>query len=105
MVRYVMPFKSPEISARDVKVSMNLRVPLSYRNQLIEEANVRSISLNALLVLAVVFFSVRGRYLAPLAAALNLQTVRFLPVELGMLLIFGGMAVGCVGGAVAAWRR
>jgi len=48
-----MPFKSPEISARDVKVSMNLRVPLSYRNQLIEEANVRSMSLNALLVLAV----------------------------------------------------
>ena len=45
-----MPFSSPNISPADVKVTMNLRVPLSYRNQLVKEANKRSMSINALLV-------------------------------------------------------
>jgi len=28
-----------------------------------------------------------------------------LPAELAILLVVGGMAVGCVGGLVAAWGR
>jgi cell division transport system permease protein len=56
----------------------------------------------ALVALAVGFFAIRARYLAPLAAAVNLSSVRFLPAELTILLIFGGMAVGCLGGLVAA---
>lgn len=58
----------------------------------------------ALVVLIAAFFAVRGRYLIPLASAINLSAVRFLPVEVCALLVIGGMAVGCVGGMVAAWR-
>ncbi|HMB80002.1 MAG TPA: hypothetical protein VKI43_08045, partial [Vicinamibacterales bacterium] len=59
----------------------------------------------ALLALGVAFFALRGRYLLPLASALNLSSIRFLPVELCVLLVVGGMAVGCLGGLVAAWNR
>jgi cell division transport system permease protein len=58
----------------------------------------------ALALLAAAFFALRARYLAPLASAINVSSVRFLPVELCVLLVVGGMAVGCVGGLVAAWR-
>src|SRR5262245_58454729 len=59
----------------------------------------------ALATLAVAFFALRGRYLAPLASAINLSSVRFLPWELCILVVLGGMAVGCIGGLVAAWNR
>ena len=62
-------------------------------------------ALLALLVLGVGFLAVRARYLAPLASAINLASIRFLPVELCILLVLGGMLVGCVGGLVAAWNR
>jgi cell division transport system permease protein len=59
----------------------------------------------ALVALAVVFVALRARYLLPLASAVNLPAVGFLPIELSALLVLGGMAVGCVGGVVAAWNR
>ncbi len=59
----------------------------------------------ALLVLAVAFFSLRSYFLVPLAAAINMSSIGFLPAELAVLLVVGGMAVGCVGGLVAAWGR
>jgi cell division transport system permease protein len=59
-------------------------------------------ALLALLVLGVAFFALRGRYLAPLASALSLSSVHFLPVGLCLLVVAGGMVVGCVGGLVAA---
>jgi cell division transport system permease protein len=62
-------------------------------------------ALLALLVLGIGFLAVRARYLAPLASAINLASIRFLPVELCVLLVVGGMLVGCVGGLVAAWNR
>jgi cell division transport system permease protein len=55
----------------------------------------------ALIGLVGAFVALRAQYLAPLVSA---STVRFLPVELCALLVAGGMAVGCIGGAVAAWR-
>jgi cell division transport system permease protein len=55
--------------------------------------------------LAVLFTAARGPYLTPLAAELNLPAVHFLPPELSALLLGGGMAVGCVGGLVAALGR
>jgi cell division transport system permease protein len=61
-------------------------------------------ALVAVVALAVAFFALRAHYLAPLASAINLSTVQFLSVELCVLLVVGGMVVGCVGGAVAAWR-
>jgi cell division transport system permease protein len=62
-------------------------------------------ALVALLALGVAFLAMRARYLVPLASALNLSSIRFLPIELCLVLIVGGMAVGCLGGLVAAWNR
>jgi cell division transport system permease protein len=57
-------------------------------------------ALVALLALAAAFFD-----LVPLASALNVSSIHFLPVQLCLLLVVGGMAVGCLGGLVAAWDR
>jgi cell division transport system permease protein len=62
-------------------------------------------ALAALATLAVVFLAVRSRYLMPVASALNLSSVRFLPLELCVMLLVGGMLVGCLGGIVAASAR
>ncbi|HZR23452.1 MAG TPA: permease-like cell division protein FtsX [Vicinamibacterales bacterium] len=61
-------------------------------------------ALVALAVLMGAFFAIRGTYLMPLATAINLSSVQFLSVEICVLLVIGGMAVGCLGGMVAAWR-
>ncbi len=55
--------------------------------------------------LAITFLALRATYLAPLAATINLSSVRFLPLGLCLWLIVGGMAVGCLGGLVAAAGR
>jgi cell division transport system permease protein len=62
-------------------------------------------ALVALLALGVAYIAIRGRYLLPLASALNVSSIHFLPVELCLVLVLGGMAVGCLGGLVAAWDR
>jgi cell division transport system permease protein len=62
-------------------------------------------ALLALVALGAAFLALRGRYLTPLAAAMNMNSISFLPVELCVLLVLGGMAVGCLGGLVAAWNR
>ena len=59
-------------------------------------------ALLALLLLATLFFALRARYLAPLASALSLSSLHFLPVGLCLLVVLGGMVVGCAGGLVAA---
>jgi cell division transport system permease protein len=61
-------------------------------------------ALVALAALGVAFFALRARYLAPMASALNLSSVHFLPIELCASLVAGGMIVGCLGGLVAAWK-
>jgi len=62
-------------------------------------------ALVALAVLGAAFLALRARYFVPLASALNVSSIQFLPVELCLLLVVGGMAVGCLGGLVAAWNR
>ena len=62
-------------------------------------------ALVALAALGAAFLVVRARYLAPMASAINLTSVGFLPPELCVFLVAGGMAVGCLGGLVAAWNR
>lgn len=59
----------------------------------------------ALAALGVAFVALRGRYLTPLASVMNMTSIHFLPVEFCILLVVGGMAVGCLGGLVAAWNR
>jgi cell division transport system permease protein len=56
----------------------------------------------ALAVLAGGFLALRGRYLVPLAETTGLPAFGFLPAGLCLLLVVGGMAVGCLGGIVAA---
>ena len=62
-------------------------------------------ALVALVALGAAFLALRARYLVPLASALNVSAIHFLPAELCVLLVAGGMAVGCLGGLVAAWNR
>jgi cell division transport system permease protein len=59
-------------------------------------------ALVALILLGVLFFALRARYLTPLASVLSLSSLHFLPAGLCFLVVLGGMAVGCVGGLVAA---
>jgi cell division transport system permease protein len=58
----------------------------------------------ALALLAGLFVVVKGHYLAPLSATLSLASLGFLPIHLCAMLLLGGMAVGCLGGLVAAGR-
>ena len=62
-------------------------------------------ALVALAGLAITFLALRASYLAPLAATINLSAVRFLPLDLCLWLVVGGMAVGFLGGLVAAVGR
>jgi hypothetical protein len=41
----------------------------------------------------------------PLASAIDMSAIRFLPLGVCGMLVIGGMAVGCVGGVVAAWNK
>ena len=59
-------------------------------------------ALVALLVLATVFFTARGPLLTPLAGALHLSSVHFLSPGLSLLLVGGGLVVGCLAGLVAS---
>ena len=61
-------------------------------------------ALVALIALGAAFFALRARFLMPLASALNISSVHFLPFELCVILVTGGMAVGCLGGLFAAWK-
>lgn len=62
-------------------------------------------ALIALALLAAAFFSLKTRYLVPLASAINLSAITFLSPGFGVGLVVGGMVVGCVGGLVAASGR
>jgi len=59
----------------------------------------------ALGALGIAYAALRTTYLLPLASAINLSTVRFLPAGLSVALVLGGMAVGCLGGLIAAWNK
>jgi cell division transport system permease protein len=61
-------------------------------------------ALIALVLLAALFLAVRGLLLTPLAGSVNLSSIGFLPVRLCVMLLVGGMAVGCLGGMIAARR-
>jgi cell division transport system permease protein len=58
-------------------------------------------ALAALGALLGTFLAVRGSYLIPLAAALNVSGVRFLTPATCVYLMLGGMFVGCLGGILA----
>ena len=59
-------------------------------------------ALAALLLLGIGFAVGQSWYGDTAAQLLGVDAVRFLPPAIGLLLVLGGMAVGCVGGLVAA---
>ena len=59
-------------------------------------------ALAALMVLAIGFAVGQAWYGETAAQVLGVDAVRFLPPVMGLVLVLGGMAVGCVGGLVAA---
>jgi cell division transport system permease protein len=59
-------------------------------------------ALAALTLLWGIFLVARARYGAIAAEALGLETLTFLPVELCLLLLAGGMLLGCLGGFAVA---
>ena len=59
-------------------------------------------ALLAILTLGLVFSAARARYGALAAEALGLGSITFLPAQLCLLLIVGGMLLGCLGGFVVA---
>ena len=58
----------------------------------------------ALLALGAVFLASRRAFLAPLAEAVNLSAVRFLTPAMSLLLVAGGLLVGCLAGFAASRR-
>ena len=61
-------------------------------------------ALLASLLLWAIFVAGRARFGAMAAEALGLTRLTFLPAEVWLLLIIGGMLLGCLGGFVVARR-
>jgi len=59
-------------------------------------------ALMAVVALLAVFAGIRARYGAFLADAVGLTGFAFVPTQMLVLLVFGGMALGCLGGFVVA---
>jgi cell division transport system permease protein len=59
----------------------------------------------ALAGLSLSFLAFRASYLSPLAAAVNLSSASFLSIDACLVLLAGGMLVGCLGGALATRTR
>lgn len=59
-------------------------------------------ALLALALLGVAFLALKARYGGLAAEALGLSSLAFLPVELALLLLTGGMLLGCLGGLIVA---
>jgi cell division transport system permease protein len=59
-------------------------------------------ALVAILSLGVLFAIVRARYGGIVAEAVGLGSITFLPAELVIILLLGGMLLGCIGGLIVA---
>jgi len=59
-------------------------------------------ALVAIVLLLGTFAAIRARYGSVLADAVGLTGVAFVPLQLLLLLVVGGMALGCLGGFVIA---
>jgi hypothetical protein len=56
----------------------------------------------AIVFLALAFTAIRARYGLLATEALGLPSITFLPAELSVLLVIGGMLLGCLGGFIVA---
>jgi cell division transport system permease protein len=56
----------------------------------------------AIVLLLLTFAAIRARYATLMAEAVGLTGVAFVPTEILLLLVVGGMALGCIGGFIVA---
>jgi cell division transport system permease protein len=59
-------------------------------------------ALLAIILLLATFAGIRARYGSMMADAVGLTGVAFVPTQILLLLVVGGMALGCIGGFVVA---
>ncbi len=89
----------------EIEIMQLVGAPLAYvRGPFIAEGVLQGGigALLAILTLGAVFATARARYGSMAAEALGLGAITFLPIELCLLLVAGGMLLGCVGGLVVA---
>jgi cell division transport system permease protein len=89
----------------EIEIMQLVGAPLAYvRGPFIAEGVLQGGvgALLAILSLGLIFSAARARYGALASEALGLGSITFLPVELCLLLIVGGMLLGCLGGFVVA---
>ena len=89
----------------EIEIMKLVGAPISYiRGPLVIEGLLQG-GLGALVALGLLvaaFAAVKSRYGSFVHDAIGLTGVAFVPVQLVTLLIFGGMALGCVGGFIVA---
>ena len=89
----------------EIEIMQLVGAPLTYvRGPLVLEGVLQGGigALAALAVLGIGFVAGESWYGETAARVLGVDAVQFLPPVMGFLLVVGGMAVGCVGGLVAA---
>jgi cell division transport system permease protein len=89
----------------EIEIMQLVGAPQSYvRGPFIMEGALHGVvgAVVAVIALAIVFFAARPRFLAPLAAAVNLSGVQFLTPALVVLIVAGGLVVGSLAGLVAS---
>jgi hypothetical protein len=55
-----------------------------------------------MILLWVLFGVANARYGAVAAQTLGLGAITFLPLSLGLIIVLGGMVLGCIGGLIVA---
>jgi cell division transport system permease protein len=89
----------------EIEIMQLVGAPFTYiRGPLVLEGVIQggAGALVAIALLAVLFAAARARYGAAVAEAVGLGSITFLPVELCLVLLLGGMLLGCVGGLIVA---
>lgn len=89
----------------EIEIMQLVGAPLAYvRGPLVLEGVMQggAGALVAIVALGVLFAVARARYGAAVAEAVGLGAITFLPVELWIILLLGGMLLGSVGGLIVA---
>jgi cell division transport system permease protein len=89
----------------EIEIMQLVGAPLAYvRGPLVLEGVMQggAGAIVAILALGVLFAVARARYGTAVAEAVGLGAITFLPVELWIILLLGGMLLGSVGGLIVA---
>jgi cell division transport system permease protein len=89
----------------EIEIMQLVGAPLAYvRGPLVLEGVMQggAGAIVAIVALGVLFAAARARYGAAVAEAVGLGAITFLPVELWIILLLGGMLLGSVGGLIVA---